>query len=230
MAMTAPAVENAAAPESSSGLFVHPGNAVLRRAVQENVVSFPSQVPVLSRQSRPDVQCRAVVLYFVHGWTMSEIGAHYGFPDSRIAQILNEWAVRAFALGFIQVIDPERFAALAERPSETLVRMPVRPAAPKLRVSPCSDVPLVPVPVTEPAPPESVLDALDRAIDSCKSQGGEFWFHLAAALGSFRAAVEAAGNLQSGDPGGQIGSGLRAVTGIRSLPAEGANEALPGVA
>jgi len=177
--------------ERTAGLFVHPGNAVLRRAVSENVVSFPSQIPVLSKQSRPDVQCRAVMLYFVRGWTMSRIGARYGLPDFRVSQILNEWAVRAFALGFIQVIDSERFEAFAERPSRALLKMPFSeiaatpiPERPSAAFSPVAAAQFA-------APRHAVLEALDRAIECCGEGRGEFWFHSAAAFRSFRAAVQA---------------------------------------
>ncbi len=100
---------------------LHPGNAALRRAIEENVVSFPSQVPALSKQVRPDVQWRAVTLYFVQGWTMNDIAARFGLALSRVSLLLYEWSVRAFALGYIQVIDEDRFHNLVER-SEAALR------------------------------------------------------------------------------------------------------------
>jgi len=48
-------------------------NKILRQAVQENLVSFPSQVPAFEKRSRPDLQQKIVVLYFVLGWTMDDI-------------------------------------------------------------------------------------------------------------------------------------------------------------
>jgi len=163
---------------------------MLRRAIQENIVSFPSQIPVLSRQSRPDVQGRAVTLYFVCGWTMSRIGVRYGLPDFRISQILNEWAVRAFALGFIQIIDAERFEVLAERPSRGASKMPLS-EMPVMSLPERSEVLTAVAAGPCTAPRHAVLDALDTAIDSCSGRDGEFWFHSTAMLRSFRAAVQA---------------------------------------
>lgn len=98
--------------------WLHPGNSMLRRAIQENIVSFPAHVPVLSKTVRPDLQWRVVVLYLVQGWQMSAVGARYGLPAWRISAIIYEWSVRAFASGFIQVIDPVRFAELTGRPTD----------------------------------------------------------------------------------------------------------------
>ncbi len=82
-------------------------NRVLRRAVQENLVTFPSQVPALGRRSRHDVQQRIVVLYFVCGWTMDNIARRYGLGRQRMGQILTEWRIRAVKEGYIQEIEPE---------------------------------------------------------------------------------------------------------------------------
>jgi hypothetical protein len=193
--------------------FMHPGNATLRRAIQENIVSFPSQVPVLSKQPRPDVQRRVVMLYFLHGWTMSGIGRRYGFSDFRISQILNEWAVRAFALGYIQVIDDERFPDLSRLPSEGpdkvrpshAAAMPAVPARLITEPTTMQDRPTwhqsrneLTLPASQPAiasppPPDEdrVLVALDRAIETCTNRSGEFWFHTVAALRALRVAIAA---------------------------------------
>jgi hypothetical protein len=98
-----------------SGRLLHPGNAMLRRAIQENLVSFPSQIPVFSRQARPEMQWKAVLLYFVRGWPVCDIAARFGVGGHRISKVVDEWATRAIALGYIQVIDPERFAAWSGR-------------------------------------------------------------------------------------------------------------------
>jgi hypothetical protein len=82
-------------------------NRVLRRAVQENLVSFPSQVPSLGKRSRADLQQRIVVLYFVSGWTMDDIARRYGLGRQRMGQILTEWRIRAVKEGYIQAIEPE---------------------------------------------------------------------------------------------------------------------------
>src|SRR5581483_6611266 len=96
---------------STRGL--HPGNGALRRAIRENVVSFPSQAPVLSKQARPEMEWRVALLFLVRGWAMTSIAARFDVPVSRISQMIREWSVRAFALGYIQVIDPDRFAELS---------------------------------------------------------------------------------------------------------------------
>jgi len=82
-------------------------NRVLRRAVQENLVSFPSQVPSLGKRSRADLQQRIVVLYFVSGWTMDDIARRYGLGRQRMGQILTDWRIRAVKEGYIQAIEPE---------------------------------------------------------------------------------------------------------------------------
>ncbi len=81
-------------------------NRVLRQAVQENLVSFPSQVPVFGKQSRPDLQQRIVLLYLVGGWTMDDIARRYGLGRQRMGQILTAWRIRAVKDGYIQAIDP----------------------------------------------------------------------------------------------------------------------------
>ena len=90
---------------------LHSGSAVLRRALRRNVVSFPSQIPVFLKQPPADMQWRMVLLYFVRGWSSVKIAARFNVPTHWIRKSLNEWSVRALALGFVQVIDPEAFAA-----------------------------------------------------------------------------------------------------------------------
>src|SRR5271165_4309300 len=82
-------------------------NKVLRQAVQENLVSFPSQVPVFEKRSRPDLQQKIVVLYFVLGWTMDDIAKRYGLGRQRMGQILTAWRIRAVKEGYVQAIEPE---------------------------------------------------------------------------------------------------------------------------
>jgi len=82
-------------------------NRVLRQAVQENLVSFPSQVPVFEKQSRPDLQQKIVILYFVRGWTMDDIATRYGLGRQRMGQILTAWRTRAVKEGYIQAVEPE---------------------------------------------------------------------------------------------------------------------------
>jgi hypothetical protein len=88
---------------------VHPGCAVLRRAVRGNLVSFPSQIVAFLKSPPADMQCRVVLLFFVHGWSSIDIAARFDVPKHLVWGILNDWSVRALALGCIQVIDPEAF-------------------------------------------------------------------------------------------------------------------------
>lgn len=90
---------------------VHPGCAVLRRAVRENIVSFPSQIVAFLRNPPADMQCRVVLLFFVHGWSSVDIAARFNVPKHLVWGVLNDWSVRALALGYIQVIDPDAFDA-----------------------------------------------------------------------------------------------------------------------
>ena len=96
--------------EASVKAPIYPGSAVLRRAVRQNIVSFPSQIQAFLRRPAADMQCRVVLLFFVRGWTSIQIASRFGVPKHVIRGILNEWSVRALALGYIQVIDPEEFA------------------------------------------------------------------------------------------------------------------------
>src|ERR1017187_7141983 len=91
---------------------IYPGSAALRRAIRGNIVSFPSQVPVFCKHHPSDMQWRAVLLFFVHGWRFSDIAARFGVPEHRVFGILNGWSLRALALGFVQIVDVEAFADL----------------------------------------------------------------------------------------------------------------------
>jgi hypothetical protein len=70
-------------------------------------MSFPSEVPVFEKQSRPDLQQKLAVLYFVRGWTMDDIARRYGLVRQRMGQILTAWRSRAVNEGYIQPIAPE---------------------------------------------------------------------------------------------------------------------------
>jgi hypothetical protein len=76
----------------------------LRTAIQNNRISFPSQVPVFACQSRADIQWRLVELYFVHNWSCAELGERYGVAMERIRQLLSQWVYRATVLGYLQEI------------------------------------------------------------------------------------------------------------------------------
>jgi len=111
---------------------VHPGMAVLRRAIRANAVTFPSHVPILLKQPPAEMQWRSVLLYFVCGWTSTAIAARFNVPVHRIWHLLNQWAVRAAALGYIQVIDAEAFASCCHvrmDHASSMSGLAVRPAA-----------------------------------------------------------------------------------------------------
>ena len=95
-----------------------PGSIVLRRAIRRNVVSFPSQIPVFLKQGPEGMQWRAVLLFFVRGWSSPRIAERFQVPTHRIWQILEDWSVRAFALGYVHVLDPDAFAACCRTGSE----------------------------------------------------------------------------------------------------------------
>jgi hypothetical protein len=78
----------------------------LRIAIRNNLVTFPSQVPVFERHDRPDLQRRIVQLYFVLGWSCATIAARYGMLRQRIGQVLSTWKRRAVEMGYIQYIPP----------------------------------------------------------------------------------------------------------------------------
>lgn len=81
-------------------------NRVLRQAVQENLASFPSQVPAFAKQARPDLQQKLALLYFVRGWTMDDLAKRYGLGRQRVGQILSAWRTSALKEGYIQAIEP----------------------------------------------------------------------------------------------------------------------------
>ncbi|MGA2115079.1 MAG: hypothetical protein ABSH56_10070 [Bryobacteraceae bacterium] len=89
---------------------VHPGIGILRRAIRGNIVSFPSQIPSLLKEPAADVQWRMVGLFFVCGWRSAKIAARFHVPADRMRKDLYAWSVRAMALGYIQVIEPDAFA------------------------------------------------------------------------------------------------------------------------
>lgn len=193
--MTSSEVVASVAGESESKSpfrWVHPGNAILRRAIRDNLVSFPSQVPTLSKSPRPDMQWRAVLLYLVRNWPLSKIAARYQAPEWRIAQIVHDWSVRAFAAGHIQVIDSGRFAELSgQRPPLAAVATAHR-EQPRVRAATSAGV--TSAAIAAGIPPDArngVLDALDGAIRRCAALDGEFWSQTCAELRSLRLAVEA---------------------------------------
>jgi hypothetical protein len=78
----------------------------LRKAIRNNRVAFPAQVPVFACQHRADIQWRLVSLFFVQGWSAERLAQRYKVSSRRIHQLLRLWVNRAFALGYLQEIPP----------------------------------------------------------------------------------------------------------------------------
>jgi hypothetical protein len=90
------------------------GNRVVRAGIRNNLITFPSEVPVFKKTTRPDLQAKIAVLYFIRGWSTSQIGERYGIGRQRVAQIVTKWRVRAVRHGYVQLINeatlvPTRF-------------------------------------------------------------------------------------------------------------------------
>ena len=105
-------------------------NRALRCAVLENQVSFPAQVPVFEKQARPDLQRKMAVLYFVRGWTMTDIAARYSVARQRVGQIITAWRTRAELEGYLQRIElenPLSQLALADKAKAEDAPVPVSP-------------------------------------------------------------------------------------------------------
>lgn len=107
----------------------------LRKAIQTNRFSFPSQVPIFECQHRADIQWRVVELYFVLGWSCTRIGRRYKVTSARIQQLLRGWVSRAMTLGYVQEI-----------PAEDTYAVRVVRAWQKSPVPDVSAVPLMPPP------------------------------------------------------------------------------------
>ncbi len=80
---------------------------LIRKAIHNKKISFPSQVPVLSHVHRPDIHWRIVLLYFVRGWPTVQIADRYGITRERVIQILRQWTARAQLRGYLVEIPPE---------------------------------------------------------------------------------------------------------------------------
>jgi hypothetical protein len=212
---------------------VHPGSETLRRAIRRNIVSFPSQIPTLLKQPPADTQWRIVVLFFVRGWSSGRIAARFGVPRHRIWRILNGWSVRALALGYVQVIDPEAFAACcrvevehgrspdeeeaesAPAPWDTSLHLPnAVPAITTQAVTAEAEA----RPGTLDAPDASVdaIAALDAAIAHCETWRDEFWMRTATLLRELRTLAAALEARRPGEQTKDLFTALQQVQG--SLP------------
>jgi len=88
----------------------------LRKKIRQNRVSFPSQVPTFEKHDRPDVQRKAVQLYFLFGWSCKRIADRHGLLRQRVQQILSTWKRRAIQMGYIQEIPPAMPSLKVGRP------------------------------------------------------------------------------------------------------------------
>jgi DNA-binding winged helix-turn-helix (wHTH) protein len=78
----------------------------LRKALRENRVSFPAQVPTFHGQKRADIQWRVAELFFVHQWSCTRLAPRYGLCPGYIRLIISHWVRRAAVLGYVQEIPP----------------------------------------------------------------------------------------------------------------------------
>jgi len=152
-----------------------------------------------------------VLLYFVRGWSLEDIARRFHMPKHRVWKSLNAWSVRALALGYVQVIDPEAFAAQCRMERELGI---IRDNEDIWPADTRSVVKIVPRPLrgyasgteaarrgttdeTRPyAPVESIksLDltaALEVAIARCDESQDEFWVLAAKLLRGLSAAASA---------------------------------------
>jgi hypothetical protein len=174
--------------ESALKTPVYPGSAALRRALRSNIISFPSRIPIILKLPEADIQWRAVLLFFVRGWSATAIAARFGVPKHRILKTLNEWSSRSLALGHIQIIDPEAFAVCCKvdveygtnRESEEGRLVRLGGTVPEDR------------PVDSRAKSADLVNALDAAIARCAEWRGDFWRRLTTLLGDMREAAAVA--------------------------------------
>lgn len=197
---------------------INPGSKLLRRAVRKNIVSFPAQIPAFAKQPPDGAQWRMVLLYFVRGWNLRGIAERFKVPPHRVCQILNNWSIRALALGYVEIIDPEAFAECCrmdidygtDREQEK-IQMAEREPSPEQHPqrlpegSPEARAPLALLSVGTqpgdfrselPARSAKVVDALDAAIAHCEEWSDEFWLHTATLLRDLREVAAAALELQ----------------------------------
>lgn len=193
---------------------INPGSRLLRRAVRRNIVSFPAQVPAFAKQPPDGAQWRMVLLYFVRGWNLRDIAARFKVPPHRVCLILNNWSVRALALGYVEIIDPEAFAECCrmnveygtDREQEEIQMAELQPSPEEhprrfAEVAAAVRAPAALLPgetqsgelLNElPARSAKVIDALDAAISHCEEWSDEFWVRTATLLRDLREVAVAA--------------------------------------
>ena len=194
---------------------IHPGCGILRRAIRGNIVSFPSQISSFPKGSQAEMQWRMVLLFFVRGWGAANVAERFQVPKHRVWTLLNEWSVRAIALGHIQVIDPEAFEACcrgevecwSDDDTEEKRLAEVRPlvksgrqafpdtAAAEVRAeapAPSDGTRVGAGPVDSTGETANLIAALDVAVAHCEEWRGEFWVNTATHLRDLRTAALAA--------------------------------------
>lgn len=82
-------------------------NALLREAIRNNSVSFPSQTPCFAGDARGRPHWRIAQLYFVSGWSVERICLRHRLSKQMVRNILSQWRLRALAAGFVQEIQTE---------------------------------------------------------------------------------------------------------------------------
>jgi len=80
-------------------------NALLRAAIRNNLVTFPSQTVYVRNVADGDMRWRIVQLYFVCGWPVQRICIRYQLTRQVVHNILAQWRHRAVAAGFVQEIE-----------------------------------------------------------------------------------------------------------------------------
>jgi hypothetical protein len=95
------------------------GNALLRTAITQNLVSFPSQIRPFTNRRVADLQVRVVQLYFVRGWSVRRIRNRYNISNDIVNKLLAQWRTRAIECGFIQEIEPDDLAAIVPGEPDT---------------------------------------------------------------------------------------------------------------
>jgi hypothetical protein len=88
------------------------GSPLLRLAIRQNLVSFPSQVPTLTGRQGRDTPERAAELYFVRDWPVKKICDRFDLSKAMVQKMLSQWRIRAIAAGYVQAIYPETLEAL----------------------------------------------------------------------------------------------------------------------
>jgi hypothetical protein len=112
------------------------GNSALRLAIQRNLVSFPSQIPPVTKRPRGDLQERMAQLYFARGWEVRQLCARYSLSKAMVQKILSGWRIRAVAAGFIQDIHPEDLDVLIrikDEPDTSVLYDQAMPASPEIQ-------------------------------------------------------------------------------------------------